>query len=116
MATQSPATPSPTFSTLPSEIRVVIHGAMMTVVEREDPVFQECANCKTKVDPASGKCKKVGTSLCSDTKPGDRVALTNVRLADFTGSWSSVTANTDCLLYTSPSPRDLSTSRMPSSA
>ena len=31
-------------------------------------------------------------------------------------SVSSVAANTICLLYTSPSPRDLSTSRMPSSA
>ena len=29
---------------------------------------------------------------------------------------SSLTANGICLLYTSPSPRDLSTSRMPSSA
>ena len=29
---------------------------------------------------------------------------------------SIVFDNTDCLLYTSPSPRDLSTSRMPSSA
>ena len=29
---------------------------------------------------------------------------------------SSVGLLTDCLLYTSPSPRDLSTSRMPSSA
>ena len=29
---------------------------------------------------------------------------------------NSVTENTYCLLYTSPSPRDLSTSRMPSSA
>ena len=27
-----------------------------------------------------------------------------------------IAVNTDCLLYTSPSPRDLSTSRMPSSA
>ena len=27
-----------------------------------------------------------------------------------------ITASSDCLLYTSPSPRDLSTSRMPSSA
>ena len=27
-----------------------------------------------------------------------------------------IVINTDCLLYTSPSPRDLSTSRMPSSA
>ena len=30
-------------------------------------------------------------------------------------SWNKFTINT-CLLYTSPSPRDLSTSRMPSSA
>ena len=29
---------------------------------------------------------------------------------------SAVLHNKDCLLYTSPSPRDLSTSRMPSSA
>ena len=34
---------------------------------------------------------------------------------DFKGSNSSVESS-DCLLYTSPSPRDLSTSRMPSSA
>ena len=31
------------------------------------------------------------------------------------GNWFSKTGNS-CLLYTSPSPRDLSTSRMPSSA
>ena len=30
--------------------------------------------------------------------------------------WNSVGLLGDCLLYTSPSPRDLSTSRMPSSA
>ena len=35
-----------------------------------------------------------------------------------TGGWESAISNTlnTCLLYTSPSPRDLSTSRMPSSA
>ena len=33
-------------------------------------------------------------------------------IEEFRNSWSSYT----CLLYTSPSPRDLSTSRMPSSA
>ena len=31
-------------------------------------------------------------------------------------SFSPITDYTGCLLYTSPSPRDLSTSRMPSSA
>ena len=32
------------------------------------------------------------------------------------GNVSKLTQSLDCLLYTSPSPRDLSTSRMPSSA
>ena len=38
--------------------------------------------------------------------------------ADFTGEYDGpdVTLSYCCLLYTSPSPRDLSTSRMPSSA
>ena len=30
--------------------------------------------------------------------------------------WDAIVTSGDCLLYTSPSPRDLSTSRMPSSA
>ena len=39
----------------------------------------------------------------------------------FNGDWTlgyefTANVNMDCLLYTSPSPRDLSTSRMPSSA
>ena len=54
----------------------------------------------------------------------------SVRLDDFTGKWLLVyfyprddtpgctveAKDFTCLLYTSPSPRDLSTSRMPSSA
>ena len=38
----------------------------------------------------------------------------NVVIAFFPGAFTGVC--TTCLLYTSPSPRDLSTSRMPSSA
>ena len=34
----------------------------------------------------------------------------------YMGSWAAEMVLYDCLLYTSPSPRDLSTSRMPSSA
>jgi len=38
-------------------------------------------------------------------------------LSPISQDWTiSTIRNTDCLLYTSPSPRDLSTSRMPSSA
>ena len=38
----------------------------------------------------------------------------NLHIVDLDGALSGETVN--CLLYTSPSPRDLSTSRMPSSA
>ena len=43
----------------------------------------------------------------------------NVATVDQTGGFegvSDINQDGDCLLYTSPSPRDLSTSRMPSSA
>ena len=39
----------------------------------------------------------------------------NILFEDFPGLAKTLMSNT-CLLYTSPSPRDLSTSRMPSSA
>ena len=37
-------------------------------------------------------------------------------MIEFPGDTFGLALNLDCLLYTSPSPRDLSTSRMPSSA
>ena len=41
-----------------------------------------------------------------------------IKVSDVSKSYGGVKANVDisCLLYTSPSPRDLTTSRMPSSA
>ena len=53
-------------------------------------------------------------------KPGDTVTVQYVGVnfsngQEFDASWDSG-ATFPCLLYTSPSPRDLSTSRMPSSA
>ena len=44
----------------------------------------------------------------------DKVEFLNIE-EDFDGA-DVMTFNYHCLLYTSPSPRDLSTSRMPSSA
>ena len=46
----------------------------------------------------------------------DRTTPTLVARAVFDGEAVLMVACGDCLLYTSPSPRDLSTSRMPSSA
>ena len=51
---------------------------------------------------------------------GDKVAEFHLSLSPFKqvvkDYWSICESYYDCLLYTSPSPRDLSTSRMPSSA
>ena len=47
--------------------------------------------------------EKLSEPLISTMEPGEVLLIENTRF-------------TDCLLYTSPSPRDLSTSRMPSSA
>ena len=49
---------------------------------------------------------------------GDILTVNGIRFSFKDGSWGLIRAssNKPCLLYTSPSPRDLSTSRMPSSA
>ena len=51
------------------------------------------------------------------TDPKDLIDIANsVANGDYSKDLSSFTNDNNCLLYTSPSPRDLSTSRMPSSA
>ena len=56
-------------------------------------------------------------SACGDKKPVEkdrpRVFVQEVKPADYA---ATVTLTGDCLLYTSPSPRDRQKSRMPSSA
>ena len=62
--------------------------------------------------PHRGDSRVVGVSVSHDDQflaVGDRTHLRVYSMTDFALS-------RDCLLYTSPSPRDLSTSRMPSSA
>ena len=54
------------------------------------------------LEVGSGARDEVGKLVPLDVKKGDKILF---------GKWSGT-----CLLYTSPSPRDLSTSRMPSSA
>ena len=74
---------------------------------------------------ASDNCGEVTIEVSSETTAGDAAGnytITRTFTAtDDAGNSSSATQtitvqDTTCLLYTSPSPRDLSTSRMPSSA
>ena len=46
----------------------------------------------------------------------DQDGFYNVTLKNMVTPWTNEAQDVFCLLYTSPSPRDLSTSRMPSSA
>ena len=62
--------------------------------------------------------KQDGDSLTGEmTSPAGAAPIENGRVDGEKLMWEAkVTSPMPCLLYTSPSPRDLSTSRMPSSA
>ena len=64
--------------------------------------------CKNNAPANFDESVDVAFSLGIDPKDAEQNIRTTVSLPNGTGK--------DCLLYTSPSPRDLSTSRMPSSA
>ena len=64
----------------------------------------------TKVALITGACGGIGKALVY------KYVSQGVSLAIADKSLKEVELLVDCLLYTSPSPRDLSTSRMPSSA
>ena len=77
------------------------------------------------VDDSNGTASETnltltGSVLTNDTQGADPVASAPITPGTFTGTYGTLVLNADgsytCLLYTSPSPRDLSTSRMPSSA
>ena len=59
--------------------------------------------------------KKLGLVIDLDICVGCHACAVNCKEWNTSGH-SSPLHDIDCLLYTSPSPRDLSTSRMPSSA
>ena len=52
------------------------------------------------------KIKNIASSICQSKEAGNEIVVVV----------SAMGQTTDCLLYTSPSPRDVEESRMPSSA
>ena len=75
-----------------------IHQAMKTLLDFDDPHEKECAlrNCLKKVENL-------------EIKNAEGEVIWSQRIA-------CLDQEQDCLLYTSPSPRDRQKSRMPSSA
>ena len=68
----------------------------------------------TKACDLSGKKVQFGNNVSKANNKTRRKF--NVNLQSVTFKSDILNKNISCLLYTSPSPRDLSTSRMPSSA
>ena len=89
-----------------------------TVVEGED-----ASKCRLLYYNNDGLCYALGRrryTVVDDAEADGGPQNTRARTGDMQDVHSKVTAGVGnvniCLLYTSPSPRDLSTSRMPSSA
>ena len=88
------------------------------------PAYEECAaNFNAENDDINVTAVQVGwddywTSLQTDMVAGAAADVFTNHLAKYPefASKNQILDISDCLLYTSPSPRDLSTSRMPSSA
>jgi len=85
--------------------------------EREHLLFRDYLRAKPAACEAYAEAKREASRVWMD----DLWAYTDAKsgvileILDEAQAWASAT-NWTCLLYTSPSPRDLSTSRMPSSA
>ena len=83
-----------------------------------NPIFQSASNHRYhthdyfRIDPVLGGDKAFDAVLAGAHERGIRIILDGV----FNHASRGFFQFNDCLLYTSPSPRDLSTSRMPSSA
>ena len=78
----------------------------------------ETGNAEDLADQAGNEANKY--DLVADIRGMDEVTIdelvTSKRVIIFCSTWGDGEQPYNCLLYTSPSPRDLSTSRMPSSA
>ena len=88
---------------------------MVEVVLNEPDDFLKVRETLTRIGVASRKEKKLYQSCHILHKQGKYYITHFKELFALDGKHANLTVN-DCLLYTSPSPRDLSTSRMPSSA
>ena len=104
-----------------SELLQSISAAIrIPLPNQSSPIFNwewvpSCSPCKSRTMDRKMACRALRHTrrlfLVGDSVQGQWAAGMNAFLG---GSAQSLSSN--CLLYTSPSPRDLSTSRMPSSA
>ena len=89
-----------------TEIKSLLDDSEMAVVlDYKGLTIKEMSDLRSRLQTNNGICKVTKNSLMRKAIDGN---------SDWTDLESLLTGT--CLLYTSPSPRDVSTSRMPSSA
>ncbi|CAJ1397188.1 unnamed protein product [Effrenium voratum] len=70
---------------LQEEIRVFVPGVWLVDIRDSNPVFQVCEKSGLKIDAVSGHCRRAQEG-CNCSKGAEKMVLTAVTLADFSGS------------------------------
>ena len=78
-------------------VEIQLHGVWLVGVRGADVAYWACKNCKTKVDPDTGSCKKQSTHGCATEQEDSRAILATVHLADWTGSLENLLVNEGAL-------------------
>ena len=78
-------------------VEIQLHGVWLVGVRGADVAYWACKNCKTKVDPDTGSCKKQSTHGCATEQEDSRTILATVHLADWTGSLENLLVNEGAL-------------------
>ena len=94
---------------VPSESCQKFHFHDFMVAAQDTIQLARLDGAKDPIDKAADRLIAPGHIICFDEMEVRDIADAMIIKRLFDGLWA-------CLLYTSPSPRDLSTSRMPSSA
>ena len=95
----------------------------LKIIQEQVKTCKKCDLCITRKNAVPGKGNQNADVIFIGEAPGKSedlcgepfIGTAGKRLDDALKN-AGLTRNSVCLLYTSPSPRDLSTSRMPSSA
>ena len=78
-------------------VEIQLRGVWLVGVRGADVAYWACKNCKTKVDPDTGSCKKQNTHGCATEQEDSRTILATVHLADWTGSLENLLVNEGAL-------------------
>ena len=79
-------------------VEVALSGVWLTAVKGTEIAYLACKNCRTKIDPETGRCKKATAEKPCATEPeGERTILATVSISDATGRLENLLVNGEAL-------------------